>query len=89
MKTVHLTISGRVQGVYFRAFTQKQAIKHQVTGFVRNKPDGSVEVIARATPCQLEAFISCCHKGPILASVKDVLVNKSISAETFTHFEIR
>jgi acylphosphatase len=89
MKAVQLIISGRVQGVYFRAFTQKQAVKHQVTGFVRNNSDGSVEVIACADSEQLAPFINRCHKGPMLASVKEVTINKYVPAEAFTQFEIR
>jgi acylphosphatase len=89
MKTVQLIIDGRVQGVYFRALTQKQAAKLGITGFVCNKKDGSVEVVAHAGPEKLEAFISWCHKGPLLAKVKNVAINKDVSAETFTKFEIR
>ncbi len=90
MKTVRLIISGRVQGVYFRAFTQKQAVKHDIKGYVCNKPDGCVEVIASAKPENLDPFISWCHKGPLLAKVKQVLLDKDyISAEVFSQFEIR
>jgi acylphosphatase len=46
MKAVRLIISGRVQGVYFRAFTKKQAIKNSVFGFVSNQDNGMVEVVA-------------------------------------------
>jgi len=89
MKTVHLIITGRVQGVYFRAFTQKQAIKQGVTGFVSNNIDGSVEVVACAEKERLEPFINWCHKGPMLARVKEVVINNDILTETFTQFEIR
>jgi acylphosphatase len=89
MKTVQLIIDGRVQGVYFRVFTQKQAAKLGITGFVCNKKNGSVEIVARAHSESLEAFISWCHKGPLLAKVKSVAIKKDIPAETFTKFEIR
>ena len=89
MKTVQLIISGRVQGVYFRAFTQKQAIKFDVTGFVCNKEDGSVEVIACAEEKNLALFISKCRKGPIMASVKNVIINQYLTTEPFTQFQIR
>jgi len=90
MKSVHLIISGRVQGVYFRAFTQKQAVKLSIKGYVCNKADGSVEVIACAKPEKLEAFVSWCHKGPLLAKVKQVVVNDEYAlTEIFTQFEIR
>lgn len=89
MKTVQLIISGRVQGVYFRAFTQKQAIKFDVTGFVRNRDDGSVEVIACAEEKNLALFISKCRKGPIMASVKNIITNQNRAAEQFTQFQVR
>ena len=89
MKTIQLIITGRVQGVCFRAYTQKQAIKYQIIGFVRNKSDGSVEVVASAESEQLKTFINWCHKGPVLASVKEVVINEHVSSEIFTQFEIR
>ena len=89
MKTIQIIVSGRVQGVYFRAFVQKLAIKHGITGFTRNKSDGSVEILASADQQKLSPFITACHKGPLLAKVKKVLVNDSISSEIFNQFEIR
>ncbi len=89
MKTVQLNITGRVQGVYFRAYTQKQAVKLGITGYVRNQPDGSVEVIASAEEKKLEHFISWCHRGPIMAKVRQVEIKEPSSAEKFSQFEIR
>jgi acylphosphatase len=89
MKTVQLIIKGRVQGVYFRAFTQKQAVKRGVTGFVSNNTDGSVIVVACAEDDKLTPFIAWCHKGPLLAKVKEVVVNEDILTDNFTQFEIR
>ena len=89
MKTVLIMVSGRVQGVYFRAFTQKQAIKHGVTGFVSNKPNGNVEIVAYAKPEKLDCFIIWCHKGPLMAKVEHVIVNDYKTTEIFTEFEIR
>ncbi len=89
MKTVQLAITGRVQGVCFRAYTQKQAVKLGVAGFVSNKDDGSVQVIACAESESLDAFIAWCHKGPMLAKVKEVSVNTYEAIELFTQFDIR
>jgi len=89
MKTVHVLVNGRVQGVYFRAFTQKQAVKLSVFGFVRNKDDGAVEIVACGNPDKLEKFINWCHKGPLLAKVKSVIINEYTSNEKFIQFEIR
>ena len=87
MKTVHILVSGKVQGVYFRAFTKKQAIEQGVRGFVSNKEDGSVEIVAQADKEKLDSFVSCCHKGPIMAKVRNVIVNEHLTTEKFTHFE--
>ena len=89
MRTVRLTISGRVQGVYFRAFTKKQAIKNNVFGFVSNKEDGTVEVVAQAESENLASFIDWCHKGSLMAKVDQVSVTDYSKAEIFSTFEIR
>ena len=89
MKTIQITVNGRVQGVYFRAFTQKQAIKQDVIGFVRNKADGTVEIIASASQDKLDQFINWCHKGPLMAKVSQVIVKEYASNEHFTQFEVR
>lgn len=89
MKTVHIIVNGRVQGVYFRAFTQKQAIKHGVTGFVRNKGDGTVDIVASANQDKLDQFVNWCHKGPIMAKVSQVIVNEYTTTQPFTRFEVR
>lgn len=89
MKTVQLIISGRVQGVYFRMFTKKQADKLGIMGFVRNKANGAVEVIAYANDTNLNLFINWCHKGPMTARVENVSINNYSTSEQFTCFEIR
>ncbi|NOR70827.1 MAG: acylphosphatase [Methylomarinum sp.] len=89
MNTIHIIVSGRVQGVYFRAHTKKQAIKQGITGFVSNKKDGSVEIVACANQQSLDSFVSWCNKGPLLAKVSNVLVNDHSITESFTQFEIR
>jgi len=89
MNTVLIIISGRVQGVYFRSFTQKQAVKQGVTGFVTNKPNGAVEVVACAKAEKLDCFINWCHKGPLMAKVENVIVSDYKTTEIFNEFEIR
>ena len=89
MKCVHIIVKGRVQGVYFRAYTQKQAVKLNLNGFVRNLPTGEVEIVACGDGSDLHTLISWCHKGPLLAKVSEVLVTESTKTEAFTEFEIR
>ena len=67
------TVHGHVQGVYFRAFTQQQAVRLGLKGRVRNRyPQGTVEVEAEGTRDQLEAFIRHLQEGPITARVSRV-----------------
>jgi len=66
------TISGAVQGVGFRYFTQRVAARHQVTGYVRNLPDGRVEAVAEGSPENVEAFRHDVSTGPRGAHVERV-----------------
>jgi len=88
-KSLHLIIEGRVQGVAFRFFTQKQAKKLNVTGYVKNLADGSVEIIAQGEPIALQSLVDWCHQGPTSARVSKVSVTAQLSTEIFADFEIR
>ena len=65
-------VSGRVQGVFFRASTRKQAQQLGLTGHVRNLPDGCVEVVACGGQAAIEALQSWLWQGPPHAQVNDV-----------------
>lgn len=69
---INCFVSGRVQGVWFRASTQKEAQKLNVTGWVRNLPDGRVEVLACGTRDQVELLKIWLQHGPPHADVTDV-----------------
>ena len=69
---VHLTIKGRVQGVYFRASTRDKALELGLTGWVKNSPDGSVEAVFEGPREQLKKSVSWCYKGPAGAAVTGV-----------------
>ncbi len=69
---INYFVSGRVQGVWFRANTQKQANLLGITGWTRNLPDGRVEVLACGDATQLEMFYTWLQKGPPLAEVTHV-----------------
>ena len=65
-------ISGGVQGVGYRFFAQRAAAKHQVMGYVRNEPDGSVEVLAEGPATNVEAFKNELLTGPQWARVEQL-----------------
>lgn len=67
-----LLVSGRVQGVGFRAFVAEAAGRLGLAGWVRNLADGRVEVLAEGTPGALDALAAACARGPLLARVDAV-----------------
>ena len=69
---LHIYLIGRVQGVGFRTWAQAQGRKHGLSGWVRNRADGSVEILAHGPPEALDAFYKCCHKGPLFARVNRI-----------------
>ena len=87
MNTVakHLTIRGRVQGVGFRQYMADKARQFQITGWVRNRADGSVEAIIAGTPVAVNAMLERAQRGPPAASVTSVDVTDS--REIFDRFE--
>jgi len=86
---VKIIVSGRVQGVYFRAFSQKQALKRGITGYAKNLPDGNVEIVACGTESACQQLIAWCHKGPLLAKVSAVEVHPFPDCACFSDFSIR
>lgn len=70
----HVRVEGRVQGVWFRAWTQEQAQARGVSGWVRNCTDGSVEATLSGPSAAVEALIAVLHEGPPAAKVSDVRV---------------
>lgn len=70
----HVQVTGRVQGVWFRAWTREQALAEGVRGWVRNQPDGSVEAVLAGTKEAVEAMIAKLHDGPPAAKVDAVHV---------------
>lgn len=90
MKNHHLniTITGKVQGVYYRASAKQKADELGIKGFVRNQPSGSVYIEAEATPELLEKFLAWCHQGPERAQVINVETT-SAALQNFEAFEVR
>lgn len=69
-----IKVTGKVQGVWFRDSTLKKALELDVKGFVKNQPDGSVYIEAKATKKSMADFIKWCHQGPPFARVQSVEV---------------
>lgn len=89
MRRVQILVSGRVQGVYFRMFTQNKAKQFGVKGHARNLPDGRVEIIAEADHGSIDKLIKWCSKGPVTARVDHVEITELKSGEVLTSFDIR
>ncbi|MEE2767170.1 MAG: acylphosphatase [Pseudomonadota bacterium] len=87
-KRVHVLVGGKVQGVCFRVSAREQAIKLAVQGFVRNLPDGRVEIIAQGMQTSVDRFVEWCEEGPEHARVDDLQVEKQVVGEEFQGFWI-
>lgn len=72
MPSIHLIITGHVQGVFFRAHCKEKALDLGLTGWVRNAEDESVEVHAEGPQDALDALKEWCHEGPEAARVDEV-----------------
>lgn len=89
MKTrVHCFISGRVQGVSFRSFTQKKAEDLGLSGWVKNLPDGRVELVVEGEEGRIEDFLQSVNKGPPLARVDEVRSKREDYTDEYTDFRI-
>ena len=82
-------VRGRVQGVGFRWFVEREAHILQLAGWVRNNPDGTVEVLAQGTRDQLAGLRSRLQEGPRAARVDDVEVSDAESVPGMASFQIR
>jgi len=87
--TVHIVVIGLVQGVGFRYFTFKRARELGIKGFVKNLPDGTVEVEAEGDRGQLEALIEVLKVGPRSAVVNDLHINWDTGQDKYHDFRIK
>ena len=86
----HYVVTGRVQGVFYRASTQEEAARLGLLGWVRNREDGSVELVACGVESILNRLEHWLWQGPKFAEVSDVKVNAVDSeGNEFTNFSIR
>lgn len=87
--SVRVRVSGRVQGVGYRWFAQRQATSLGLTGYVRNLPDGEVEVVAQGERSALASLVEELRRGPPSGTVRNCTVEPWESGESFTAFAIR
>ncbi len=88
MTRAELLITGRVQGVFYRATAQQEGMRLSLLGEVRNLPDGSVEAVVEGPRERIEEFIDWCKRGPPSADVENVRVRWSKALGEFRTFMI-
>ncbi len=89
VERLHARVEGRVQGVGFRHFVWKQAQALGLTGWVRNRRDGSVEVVAEGPAAALDALVRALRQGPPASRVDAVHVQRGPATHEFVTFDIR
>jgi acylphosphatase len=87
-KRVHLIVRGRVTGVFFRAATQREARRLGISGWVKNRPDGNIEILAEAEEDAIREMLSWAQHGPSAARVDDVEVRWRSYTGEFSDFRI-
>ena len=85
----NVLVSGKVQGVFFRQKTQRQAQSFGVTGWVRNLPDGRVEAVFEGEENKVNALVDYCRRGPSIAIVENVNVTYENYNGEFSSFQVR
>jgi acylphosphatase len=88
-KRVKLLIKGVVQGVNFRYYTRREALRCHVTGWVRNLPDGSVAAVFEGEEEEVENLVRWCRQGPDSAQVSELIVQPEDYRGEFQSFSIR
>jgi len=88
MKRVHVFVSGKVQGVFYRAFTRDRARALGLTGWVRNLDDGRVEAVFEGEEEKIESMLAILKKGPQHAVIKNLEVKEEEYKQEFKSFSV-
>jgi acylphosphatase len=89
IKTYKILVSGRVQGVGFRYFSQSRASKYNIKGFIRNIYDNKVEIVCQGEEEELEQFINEVRKGPAFSVVSDIEKEEIKKPQKYNSFDIK
>ncbi|WP_054636640.1 acylphosphatase [Thalassobacillus sp. C254] len=89
MKKYRVLVYGRVQGVGFRRYARKNAVKYRIKGWVRNNENGTVEIIVQGLPSRIGQFIGKILIGPKRAKVDSIEVSPIKGRINYRDFEIR
>lgn len=88
MKQAHVFVSGFVQGVGFRRFIRSKAERLNLSGWVKNLPDGRVEAVLQGPEEKVQKAVEEFNKGSFLSEVKDLVVEWEEAKEVYKNFEI-
>lgn len=89
MKQIHVTVSGLVQGVFFRDSTCRTARQLGLRGYVKNTSDGNVEIVVQGSEKELGELVYFCNRGPSAAQVEKVDVKYEEVKDIFDSFDVR
>ena len=88
MQSIKIKVFGKVQGVFYRVSTQRQAQKHGIKGWVKNCEDGTVEACFQGRESEVKALLAWCKKGPEYAIVEHIQINQ-VKEKVYEEFTIR
>jgi acylphosphatase len=89
MIQLHIIVSGKVQGVGFRYFSQMKAVQYGITGWAKNLADGSVEIVASGSKDQLDPFIEDLRVGNPFSKINNIEITESRIIEDYHSFTIK
>ncbi|HEY0964355.1 MAG TPA: acylphosphatase [Candidatus Paceibacterota bacterium] len=88
MIEMYAVVSGKVQGVMYRAYVQEAATSLGLVGYIRNVPDGTVVVVAQGVPDVLKEFVEYLHEGSLLSKVESVAIDWKSAVATYSEFSV-
>ena len=88
-KQIHIFVTGRVQGVFFRQSTKVMAIKNNAKGWVRNLDDGRVEIVAQGETQDIDNLAHWCKTGPANSRVDEFELSEENVSDEFENFQVR